>query len=84
MTELGDFRCPQCEAEFSTWQELDDHRHSAHLVGKVDGVRCPTCGASFASQPALDQHVLDVHEVPVPDEDGPAPVVPRIAASNQG
>jgi uncharacterized C2H2 Zn-finger protein len=66
--EPGDFRCPQCEAEFATWQELDDHRRAAHRASEGDGVRCPTCGAGFGSQPALDEHVREAHEVPSPDE----------------
>ncbi len=75
METPGDFRCTRCEAQFATWQELDDHRHSAHLVAiPADGrsqsgrLRCDLCGEAFASQPALDQHAREAHDVPTPEE----------------
>jgi uncharacterized C2H2 Zn-finger protein len=75
MSEIGDFRCPRCEAEFPTWRELDDHQRSAHLVVESGRVRCPTCGGAFVSQPALDQHQREAHDVPVADEwDAPVAV----------
>jgi hypothetical protein len=75
METPGDFRCTWCEAQFATWQELDDHRHSAHLVAT------PADGRSqaFASQPALDQHARDAHDVPNPEEleaGAPSPAPP--------
>jgi DNA-directed RNA polymerase subunit RPC12/RpoP len=66
MDELRDFRCGACEAEFATWQEMDDHRRQAHpAFGADPGVRCPTCGHLAASQPELDRHQRETHEIPL-------------------
>jgi hypothetical protein len=66
MDELRDFRCAGCEAEFSTWQELDDHRRQAHPESlEPVGPRCPTCGHPAASQAELEQHERETHEVPL-------------------
>jgi hypothetical protein len=73
--QVGDFRCARCEAEFPTWQELDDHRRSAHLVVEAaDQLRCPTCGAPLSSRPALEQHQREAHDVPTADEWEEVPV----------
>ncbi|HEV8636673.1 MAG TPA: C2H2-type zinc finger protein [Chloroflexota bacterium] len=66
----GDFRCPRCEAQFPTWQELDDHRRAAHLTPEPGGIRCSTCGEQFESAPARDEHEREAHVVPVEDGTG--------------
>jgi hypothetical protein len=66
MDDLRDFRCGSCEAEFATWQELDDHRRQAHLRSPAEpGPRCPTCGQPAGSLAELEQHQRDAHEVPI-------------------
>ena len=66
MDELRDFRCGSCEAEFATWQELDDHRRQAHPESPAEiGRHCPTCGHPVTSQAELEQHERDAHEVPL-------------------
>jgi DNA-directed RNA polymerase subunit RPC12/RpoP len=72
MTEVpgipGAFRCNRCEAEFATWQELDDHLWSAHLEPEPPGVRCPVCGVLLGSLVARDDHLREAHDA-LPDVD---------------
>ena len=66
MDELRDFRCQACEAEFATWQELDDHLRQAHPGrAATHELRCPTCGQPQASRAALELHEREAHEVPL-------------------
>ena len=48
------FRCPTCNTEFTTQDELAYHRRQAHQ--QTQGPQCTECGAAFATRTQLDEH----------------------------
>ena len=48
------FRCPACNMEFTTQDELGDHQRQAHQ--RSQGPQCAECGAAFATRTQLDEH----------------------------
>ena len=64
-TEMEQYRCPRCRAEFSTAEQLDRHmkqhmgsaeERPERTAGAPAGHRCPRCGAEFPTREELDRH----------------------------
>jgi uncharacterized C2H2 Zn-finger protein len=48
------FRCPTCNMEFTTQDELADHQRQAHQSAR--GLHCAECGTQFATRTQLEEH----------------------------
>jgi uncharacterized C2H2 Zn-finger protein len=54
--------CPQCAAEFDTFESLEHHLRTAHSEVLVhDKYRCTTCDAEFLACSDWARHVDDEH-----------------------
>jgi uncharacterized C2H2 Zn-finger protein len=48
------FRCPTCNTEYTTQDELADHQRQAHQ--SAQGLQCLECGTAFATRTQLEEH----------------------------
>ena len=48
------FRCPACNMEFTTQDELADHQRRAHQ--SAQGPQCAECGMAFPTRTQLQEH----------------------------
>jgi uncharacterized C2H2 Zn-finger protein len=58
-TQQG-FRCEACGAEFTTREQLDQHKQQAHQ--QTQSFRCPACGAEFSTREQLEAHGRQAHQ----------------------
>jgi uncharacterized C2H2 Zn-finger protein len=57
------FQCPTCSADFSTREQLDQHKLQAHQQTQATlGFQCDLCGAEFTAQEQLTDHKKQVHQ----------------------
>ena len=56
------FRCPTCNMEFTTQDELTDHQRQAHQGAQgAQGLQCAECGMAFPTRTQLEEHTQLEH-----------------------